>query len=238
MIKIVLVDVNEEGKDQITNRISSHKDLMIQGTGKDNYDAIMLVSKFHPDIVMLNATLGIYDGVEITCILKRCSPSTEIVIFSSRIEDRLIREVVKGKITGCLLMSTDMDRLAVILRGIYHGEYYVNSRIAARAFQILGEYYKGKVPEKEQSREKSISFILNLSRMELRILRLVADGCTSKEMAQTLSLKEGTIRNYISQVMHKTGLKTRTQVVLYALHNGLGRKDYGLRIRTEKNLQA
>ena len=224
MIKIVLVDVNEEGKDQITNLISTQKDLMIQGTGKDNYDAIMLVSKFHPDIVLLDADLGIYDGVEITCILKRCSPSTEIVIFSSHVEDRLIQEIVKGKITGCLLLSKDMDRLAVILRGIYNGEHYVNSRIATRAFQILGEYFKGKVPEKELSREKSNFFALNLSRTELRILRLIAEGCTSKEIAQTLSLKDGTIRNYISQVMHKTGLKTRTQVVLYALHNGLGKK--------------
>jgi DNA-binding NarL/FixJ family response regulator len=245
----VLVNIDEEGKSRISRLISSQKDMLIQGTGKDNYDAIILVKKFHPDIVLLDATLGISDGVEISNTLKRFSPSTEIVIFSSHVEDCLIQGIVKGKITNCLLIESDMGRLAVILRGIYNGDCYVNPQITARAFQILGEFFQGKVPEpsteasnQDQNQatvhgsppgyeflnEKDYCFPINLSRTELRILRFIAEGYPSKKIAETLSLKDGTVRNYISKVMQKTGLKTRTQIVLYAQQNGLAKR--GVRI--------
>ena len=226
MIKIVLVDIDEEGKNKITNLISSQKDLVIQGTGKDNYDAIMLVKKFQPDIMLLDASLGIADGVEICCTLKRYSPSTEIVIYSSRVEDSLIQEMVKGKITGCLLIGKDMDRLAGILRRIHQGECYVNSQITARAFQILAEFFRGKVSESQIPNGKQQSLPKGFSKTELKLLHLIAEGQSSKEIAQTLCIKDGTVRNYISSVMQKAGLKNRTQIALYALQNGFGKKNY------------
>ena len=223
MIKIVFVDINEEWKEKIANLISSHKDLMIQGMGKDNYDAIRLVKKFQPDIALLGANLGLSDGIEISYILKRCSPSTEIVIFSSRVEDRLIQGMINGKITGCLLLTKDLEYLAVILRSIHRGEFYVNSLISARAFEILASLSKEKIPDSRNLEEKYLCLPGDFSRAEFKILKFLSDGCTSKDIANSLGLKQGTVRNYISSIMKKAGLKTRTQVVLYALQNGLGK---------------
>ena len=223
MIKIVLVDVDEDGKEKLISQISSHKDLWIQGTGKDNYDAIILVKKFQPDIVLLDAALGISDGVEISGILKRCSPSTEIVIFSSRVDDRLIKELLKGKITSCLLIGKDMNNLAAILREVHKGEHYVNSQISVRAFQIFSSIVKENKAEIHKSDEKNLPLPTEFSRAEFKILRFLSRGYTSKEIAKSLDLKDGTVRNYISSIMQKTGLKNRTQVVLYALQNGIGK---------------
>ena len=69
--------------------------------------------------------------------------------------------------------------------------------------------------------EKDYYFLADFSRMEFQIFKFVAKGYSSKEIAKILSLKDGTVRNYISSLMHKMGLKSRTQVILYALQNGL-----------------
>lgn len=236
MIRITLVDNDAQAMANITNAISAQEDLLLQGRGKDSYDAIMLVKKFKPDIVLMDAALEFDNGVEITGILKRHSPSTAIVILSSRIEDRVIFGMARGTITSCLLLDTDMDSLVSILRLISQGIFYMSPKITARAFQILAEHFREKVPgtravgAKVQA-EKNHFQPVNFSRAEFKILYFIAEGYSSKEIAKTLKLKEGTVRNYISRVMKKAGLKNRTQIALYAQQYGLEKKifsNYGL----------
>jgi DNA-binding NarL/FixJ family response regulator len=232
MIRIILIDDDARNKEEITHLIASQNDIVIQGMGNDYFDAIMLVKKYKPDIALLDASLGFYDGNEIPCTLKRYSPGTAIVIICSSIKDSFIQGMVKGAITGCLLKDQDMAHLEIILRSIHKGEYYVNSQITVRAFQILAGYFQRKnylssrtelvkkyAPEKVQP---GINYVLvtDFSKSELRILRYIADGNVSKKIAKILNLKDGTVRNYISAIMRKTGLKTRAQLIIYARQKG------------------
>jgi DNA-binding NarL/FixJ family response regulator len=226
MIRIILVDDDARSKEEINNLIAPQNDIVIQGMGNDYFDAIMLVKKYKPDIALLDAALGFYDGNEIPCMLKRYSPDTAIVIICSSIKDSFIHGMVKGTITGCLLKDQDMNNLEIILRSIYKGEYYVNSQITVRAFQLLAGYFqkkvfiqKGKEPAKTPIGNSYI-FPRDFSKSELRILRYVAYGNVSKEIAKDLNLKDGTVRNYISALMRKTGLKTRAQLILFARQKG------------------
>lgn len=240
MINIVLVEHDVRDKEAISSLISSQDDLVIQGSGKDNYDAIVLIKKYKPDILLLNAAPESNDGAKISCVLKRYSPATAIVILCARVEDSLIHEMVKGSITGCLLKDSDMNRLVMILRGIHRGEHYINYRITRRALQILAGYYYGEartrraeplaedrlsvplVPARNM-RAKPDSIPANFSMGELKVLYYIAQGYSSKDIAASLFLKEGTVRNYISSIMRKAELKTRTQIVLYAQQHGFGR---------------
>ena len=239
MIRIALVDDDAQVIANMKTLISTQNDLEIQGMGKDSYDAIVLVKKFKPDIVLLNASLGINDGIEIPCILKRYSPSTAIVILCSCIEDRIIQWMVMGVITSCLLRDWDMARLASILRLISQGESYLSPQVKTRAFQILAEHFReaasGKktdfFPKKKAGFQSANPSELiwsgplnNFSPAELRILHHIAKGYSCKEIVESLHIKEGTVRNYISRIMHKAGLKNRVQMVLYAQKHGLGRE--------------
>ena len=221
MINIVLIDDDNGRKDEIISHLSSQKDLVIQGMGKDNYDAIMLVKKFKPDIMLFDTALIYNNGIEIFCSLKRYSPDTAVVILCSSIKDSLIQCMAKGSITGCLHKDYDMERLPIILRGISKGEYYVHSMITARAFQILGGLLNRKIPE-HTAKVKQPPPLADFSRTELMVLNHVAKGLSSNEIAKTLGYKAGSIRNTVSSVMHKTGLKTRTQMLLFAQENGFG----------------
>ena len=117
-----------------------------------------------------------------------------------------------------------MASLNNILREIHNGKHYVNSMITDRAYQILGDFYMGKNQPKSITEEKPNTLPAAFSNTELDILRLIARGYNNKEIAKSLYLKDGTVRNYISSILQKAGVKNRTQVVLYAQKYGLARK--------------
>lgn len=226
MISIVLVEQDIRNLDEISSLISEQKDLEIRGSGRDSYDAIQLVKKHKPDIVLLDTNEKIKKGSDISCVLKRYSPSTAIVFICRRIEDSLIHEMMKGAITGCLLKDSDLNHLGVILRDIHNGEPYINSHITARVFQILAKYYNDKdhihqenetVHSNRKSRQNTPA---DFSKSELKILRCFTQGYSPEEITKKLFLKKGTVRNYICSIMRKAGLSNRTQIVLYAQQNG------------------
>jgi DNA-binding NarL/FixJ family response regulator len=232
MINIILIDDDAQYKAKLTSIMASQNDIFIQGTGIDYFDAITLVKKYKPDIAILNASLGFCSGCEILCTLKRYSPETAIVLLSSSIKGCFIHGMAKGDITGCILKDRDMNRMGIILRDIYKGECYVNSHITVWAFERMAGFFGKKNCFHEESATVKASDNENVpaakstiqpedfSKAEMKELRYIADGYVSKEIAGFLDLKDGTVRNYISSIMKKTGLKTRTQVELYAAQNG------------------
>jgi len=228
MIKLVVVEDDFRYIDEISKLISVQNDLAIMGVGKDNYDAINLVQKIKPDIILLDIGSEADNGTEISFILKRYSPATSIVILDVCIRDILIHEMIKGAITGYLLKDSDMNHLAGILRGIYKGEPYINSRIMARAFKILGDHYRVKNGIHSETNAHQNDKPVHFSKNEFRMLRFISEGYSVKEISKFLYLKEGTVRNYISSIMQKTGTKARTQIVLYAQQFGFGMDKKGI----------
>ena len=229
MITITLINSDEQETEEIFSAISPHDELLIKGRGNDNYDAISLVRKHKPDIVLIADTLIYNDGMEISKTLKRYSPASAIVIFSSCVKDIIVRGMVFGNFTGCIIKDMDMARLAKILKNIHRGEHYINTKITARAFQILADYYKGRIAGnflgadfKNEERNGLVS--ADFSNSELDVLRLITKGQNNKEIAKSLYLKDGTVRNYISSIIQKAGVKNRTQVVLYAQQCGLEKR--------------
>ena len=217
MINIVVVEDDTGNKDEITKLVSVQSDLEILGLGKDNYDAISLVKKFKPDILLLDTEPEIDNKTEISCILKRYSPKTAIVIICARVRDSIIYEMAKGTITGYLLKDSDMSHLIMILREIYRGVPYINYQITVRMFQILAKYDREKAVFSNKTRITKKNFTLaKFTDTEFLIFKYISEGYSVREAAKFLCLKEGTVRNYISSIMQKTGSKTRTQIVLYA----------------------
>ena len=224
MITIVLVQNDVRVKDELNTLISTQKDMLIQDMGNDGYDAIMLAKKLKPDIILLDAALGNTGKMEIISTLKRYSPASAIVIFSNGVKDYLIQGIANGTITDCLLKDSDMVRLDIILREIYRGKHYVNPQLTDRALQILAGFYQGKNVDNEHCQKKKEVFSTDFSNTELYIMRYLSEGYTSKEIAKILFLKVGTVRNYISSIMQKAGVKSRTQIVLYTQEYGLGKE--------------
>ena len=226
MISIVVIDDEIQDRERIEHLLRSQRDLDLQGFGKDGYDAIRLVRSLKPDIAILDISLDLYCGVEISHLLKRDSPDTAIVVMGAQADINLVKRAANGAAAACILKEADFFQLAGILRKVHKGGSYFNPLICTLAFSLLAKLLKEPsagermFSARKDSPVKS-GFPAGLTRTEMRILAAMGDGCSEKEIADKLNLGARTVRNYISRIIRKIGLKNRPQAIAYAVKNGL-----------------
>jgi DNA-binding NarL/FixJ family response regulator len=226
MIKIVVVGEAEQDRSRVHSLLSVQEDFEIAGFGKDGYDALKLAAQFQPDIIIIDLWKDIIDGPGLIPLVRRKSPSTTAILLCNQDDDESACRALTAGAFGFLVKKTDMDKLAAAVRTVLQGGHFISPKIVTRTFSMLSELTRYRnicrsfLPPK--SGYKPIPPIpSNISRKELEIMSFIGKGHTNKEIAETLKLKPGTVRNYLSAAMRKAGLQSRTQVAIYALRNGL-----------------
>jgi DNA-binding NarL/FixJ family response regulator len=217
MIRIVVIDSEERYRQQITAYLSTQKDFEILKTGKDGYEALRLVDTLKPDILLLDINLRYIDGVQVTSILRFRSPRTAIIILTTLEDDEYVLKAICNGASGYLLKSSALDGLAEGIRTVHTGGSFMTPRIAAKAFRLFSEIVKERPREMYLFPKRKLP---NISGIEFRITTGIVQGLSNREIAENLHLQEGTVRNYISSILQKTGLRNRTQVAIYAIKNG------------------
>jgi DNA-binding NarL/FixJ family response regulator len=227
MIKIVIIDSQEIYRDGMRILLSAQGDFEVLGVGKDGYEAIKLVDSLKPDIVIIDINLHFIDGAKVIPILKYRSPATAIIILTALDSDESIHTAICSGASGYLLKDPEIDNIAEKIRTIHNGGSLMTPEITTKVFRMFSDLAKkrynlsGIYPLSEMSR----SLPSNISKIELRIMGFIGQGLSNREIAQQLCLREGTIRNYISSVLQKTALRDRTQVAIFAIHNGLSMEE-------------
>jgi DNA-binding NarL/FixJ family response regulator len=225
MIRIIIIDAKQDDRKKIHKLLSRHEDFDIQGLGKDGYDAVKLVSSSKPDIAILGVNLDIINGLDVLPLLKRHSPATLVVILASKVDDSQISKALGNGIAGFLLKDTDLDGLPAILRDIRFGNYYMNPRVSTRIFHIFFKLLGGSSKQANFISKRVHPLPKEISKTEFQIIGCIGEGRSNQEIAEHLNLTAGTVRNYISSAIHKTGMRDRTQMAIYALRNGLVNDD-------------
>ncbi|MCL2318696.1 MAG: response regulator transcription factor [Treponema sp.] len=236
MISIVTITAQNQDRDKIITLLSADGDIRVAARGKDGYDALKLVGSLKPDIAILDNHLEFIEGEEIPPLLRLRSPSTAIVLIAAMISDYQLYRAVTNEVSAIVHKETDMDSLPGILKCISGGGCFISPLLAARLLHLLAAMDKrGFYPcssadgsgAMKLASGRSVKFFPRedpvgyLSKMELRILTFISEGLTSAEIALNLGLAVGTVRNYISSVMRKTGMNNRSQMVRYAFSYGL-----------------
>ena len=192
-----------------------------------------LIGSLKPDIVILDNHLELIEEEDIAPLLRVRSPSTSVVILTARISDYQLFRAASNEVSGFVHKETDLDLLPGILGCISRGGCFISQALAARFLHLFSRmrmtdnnHTLVSKPASKKSDKPDIWHgyadpIENLSKMELRILTCIGEGYTSCEIAENLDLAVGTVRNYISSVMHKIGLQNRSQMVRYACYYGL-----------------
>ena len=233
MIKTIIIEGQKELRDKVSAILSAQEDFEVVAYGNDGYDALKLIGSLKPDIAILDNHLEYIDGEEIPPLLRARSPSTAVVILTAKTSDFHLHKVVANEVSGLVHKEADIDSLPWILKCIFDGGCFISPSLAARVLHFIaveaGNTMNARrntpvnrpvknAAEKVIAREDPARY---LSKTELQILTYVGEGNTSGEIAQNLHLTVGTVRNYISTVMHKTGLHNRPEMVRYALKYGL-----------------
>jgi DNA-binding NarL/FixJ family response regulator len=224
MIRTIIIDAKQEDRKKIHKLLSRHEDFEVQGLGKDGYDAVRLVGSSKPDIAILDVNLDIINGLDVLPLLKRQSPATLVVILASKVDDGQISKALGSGIAGFLLKDLDLDKLPIILRDIHFGKYYMNPQVSTRIFHIFFELL-GKGRQANFISKWVHPLPEEISKTELQIMSCIGEGRSNQEIAEYLNLTAGTVRNYISSAIHKTGVRDRTQMAIYVLRNGLVNDD-------------
>ena len=218
MIKAVVVNSQQQDRDKIVDILSDHANIKVVARGRDAYDALKLIGSLKPDIAILDNNLEYIEGEEIPPLLKSRSPSTSIVILTTKISDDRIFKAASNQMSGILDKETDIAFLPSIINCVFEGGCYISPFIAARVLQLLAAQSRKFINVNDPYSNDPTRY---LSKTELQVLTYIGDGYASSEIAQKMDLAVGTIRNYISAVMRKVGLNNRSQLTRYAFLHGL-----------------
>ena len=235
MISTIIICPQKHEREKIVSLLSAEKNIKVLAHGKDGYDALKLVGSHKPDIAILYNNLEFVDGEEILPLLKIRSPSTAVVIVVSKINDYQLYKAAAYEVSGIVNKEADLDSLPGILENVYEGKCFISPVLASRVMRLLCSLTSkasvhGSGENKSQARPLESGYVMflsgedptaYLSRTELKILVEIGEGHASTDIAKNLGLAVGTVRNYISSVMHKTGMNNRSQMVRYAYSCGL-----------------
>lgn len=215
-ISVLLVDDQQLLREGLRTLLELHPDIRVVGEAGDGLAAEREVARLHPDVVLMDLRMPRQDGVETTRHLCARHPDVRVLVLTTFDEDTLVLSSIDAGARGYLLKDVGSDILAEAVRAVARDESPIQPRVARTLLRQLRGQGQRLPPS-------SIPLLPgeSLTQRELDILRLLGTGATNREIADALVLTEGTVKNYISAVLSKTGLHDRTQLALLAVRHGL-----------------
>ena len=205
MISIVMADDHPMIREGIRSMIERHANLKVLGEASGGVQALELVERLQPDVLLLDLRMPDMDGPEVTREARRISPRTRVLILTTYATDRDILAAIEAGAGGYVLKDIEPARLAEAIRATAGGRTVLDQRAAeAVANRMRGE-----------SREEG------LSGQEERVLSLAAGGKTNRQIARILNLGETTVKTYFSRIFAKLGVADRTSAVVEAMRRGI-----------------
>lgn len=209
-IRILIVDDHEIVREGLRALFVGQRDFEVVAEAGNGDEAEAACRKYRPDVAMLDLRMPKSGGSEAILKVKAASPSTNVLVLTSYLEPGIVREMLRAGALGFMLKDVARHELLDAIRSTAEGK----SVLHADAQSQLVDEVSGK---------KETSPIEELTAREVDILRLIASGRSNKEIANDLSLTEGTVKGYVSNVLAKLGVQDRTQAALLAVREGLKR---------------
>ncbi len=205
MIRVLLVDDHAVVRQGLKMFLALDPDLVVVGEAANGAQALDQVASLRPDVVLMDIKMPVMDGLTAIRRIRGTYPDTEVIAVTSVLEDTAIIDAVRAGAIGYLLKDTEADELCRAIKAAAAGQVQLAPQAAAR---LVREVRAPDSPEQ-------------LSPRELEVLRLIARGCSNREIAQDLVISEKTVKTHASSILSKLGLASRTQAALYAMRLGL-----------------
>lgn len=214
MIKVMCVDDQVLLREALLFMLSRDPDIQALDGGNDGYEALDNCNKFRPDVILMDIRMPKLDGIETTSRIKALYPSIKVIILTTFEDETSIFSAIAHNADGYMVKDTKPEELLLAVRCVYNNLFVMNKSV----IQVV----KGELVDSQTKEQEIVNTLedYKLSAMEIRIIRMLADGQSNKEIAQVLSFTEGTIKNKVSKMLGKLDLKDRTQVAVFAIkHN-------------------
>lgn len=206
VIRVVIVDDHAIVRSGLANFLGALDDLALVGETDSGADALRLCEELQPDVVMMDLVMPGMNGVEATRALHARFPDLPVLILSSFGDEEMIHEALQAGAMGYLLKNASIHDMARAIRAAHAG----HPTLSPEATQAL---------IRAQTRVQPVE----LKERELEVLQLLAKGLTNPQIAENLSLSVSTIKFYVSTILEKLDVDTRTEAVAWAIQHGLVR---------------
>jgi DNA-binding NarL/FixJ family response regulator len=213
-IKILLVDDQPLFREGLRTLLSVHSDFDVVGEAGNGEEALRLVRSLRPTVVLMDLQMPVLDGVAATRRLHEEQPECRVIVLTTFDDDEMVFDGLRAGAVGYLLKDAPSEKLAEAIRVAARGETFLQPSVAAK---VVAEFARLS----RKTTESSNSLSEPLSERELEILRLIAKGASNREIAGTLFLAEGTVKNHVTNILGKLDVRDRTQAAIKAKDSGL-----------------
>lgn len=214
-LRIIIVDDHEVVRLGLRALLDRHPDFSVVDEAGSAKEAVQKVLQHRPEIVVMDIRLPGGNGIEACREIVAQSPETKVIMLTSFAEDDMLFESIAAGAVGYVLKQIGGDDLVRAIEAVGRGEALLDPILTQRVFARV----------REAQRKDEQSAFSQLTDQEMRVVRLVSEGKTNREIAQALFLGEGTVRNYVSSILSKLQLTNRAEAAAYAVQHNI--KAYG-----------
>lgn len=210
-MKIIICDDQAIVREGLELLLRLEKDFEVVGLARDGAEALDEVARTHADLVLMDLKMPGVNGVEATRQICARFPGTKVLILTTFDDDEWVFDAVRAGASGYLLKDTPREKVIEAVRGTAAGKSFVDPQVAGRLLD--------QVASKQEQPATMVTD--KLTGRETDVLRLIALGLSNAEIAKSLHLSEGTVRNHVSAIFAKLGVSDRTQAAILAIRHGI-----------------
>ena len=210
---ILLVDDHAVVRRGLRSLIERYPQFVVVGEAGSAREAIEQVAALHPEVVVMDIRLPGTSGIEACEEIVNKFPGTKVLMLTSYIADEMLMSAIRAGASGYVLKYIGSDDLIKAIEAVGRGDGLLDPAVTQRVFKEVRRVVQ----------EKDASAFSHLTQQEKHVLLLVTSGKTNKQIAETLFLGEGTVRNYASSIFLKLGVNNRAEAAAYAVEHNLSK---------------
>jgi len=215
MIKILICDDQSLFREALRTLLGSFAELNVIGEAANGEEALRCAVSLSPDVVLMDLRMPIMDGVEATRRITQLGKGIKVIVLTTFDDDETVFDGLRAGAVGYLLKDVSSEKLIEAIQAANNGDYFLLPSITAK---VVSEFSKISKPIRKHKDEMIAD---PLSPREIEILRVVATGASNKEIADQLFISEGTVKNHLSSILGKLGVRDRMQAILKAKELGI-----------------
>jgi len=235
LVSVLVVDDQQLVRDGIASLLRVQDGISVVGTATNGQEALEQARALRPDVILMDVRMPVMNGVEATIQILREVPSCSILMLTTFDDEEYVRDALRAGARGYLLKDLPAQDLARAVYAVSQGVYQLDAAVIERMIDAFSRPNTAQKSETSKTEERLTTSLAKtqvnaapealatagLTNREIEVLRLIATGATNREVADALVISEGTVKNHLSNIFSRLGLRDRTQAVMYARERGL-----------------
>ena len=211
-IRVLLADDHRMMREGIRVLLERQRDIQVIGEASDGREAVRLAVQLHPDVVVMDVSMPMLNGIEATRHIRRDCPDVRVLVLTVHESEEYVARLLAAGANGYIVKKAAAEELSNAIRVVFSGEAFLYPTIA----KVVIEDYVRRLREGRGFQVTEI-----LTDREREVLQLIAEGYTSREIADILHLSVKTVQNHRSKIMGKLDLHDRGDLIKYAIQQGI-----------------